>query len=413
MLNQPQPKICITTLEFPPDVGGVGQSVHRIARMLQQEGYQVHVAVFRAKHRLEDHSHQQGCQTTSLDGIQVHRLYASNCSETPMIQDYYSEIYGHLKQLYHRHRFDLLHGFFINETGFVTTLLAKEVGIPVINSIRGSDLHRHVFADKLFGPIHWVLQNSDWVTAVSHDLLRRAQTLAPELRSRSVSFWNSIAPIPFDQLPEPPLPHPLQGTVIGCLGRFREKKGIAHLLEACGHLQSQDRAFTLLLVGDFEPKEREHWLAQIDRYDLRERVHVTGMMDRTAALSHLLLMDLFVMPSVHDGCPNALLEAMLSGRAVVGTCSDAIGEILRHQHNGWVIPPGDGQALATALQLLIDRPDLRQRLAEGARQTAQQDLAPAVEQAQWRSVYQQVLSLSPLPTAPQAGQVSAQIPAYA
>jgi len=401
MNSSTQPKICITTLEFPPDVGGVGESVHRIARMLQQEGYQVHVAVFRAKHRLEDHSHLQGCQTTLQEGIQVHRLYSSNCSETPMIQDYYSEIYGYLKQLHHHHCFDLLHGFFINETGFVTTLLAKELGIPVINSIRGSDLHRHVFADKLFGHIHWILQNSDYVTAVSGDLLRRAQALVPEICSRSVSFWNSIAPIPFELLPEPTLPHPLQGTVIGCLGRFREKKGIAHLLQACGELRQQHREFTLVLVGDFEPKERLHWLAQIDRYDLQDRVHVTGMMDRMLALAHLLLMDIFVMPSVHDGCPNALLEAMLSGRAVIGTCSDAIGEILRHQQNGWVVPPGDGQALATALQILIDQPELRRQLAEGARHTAQQDLAPRVEQAHWRSVYQQVLNLSPSSSDPQ------------
>jgi len=41
-------KICITTLEFPPDVGGVGQSVSRIAHMLLDLGYEVHVAVFRA-----------------------------------------------------------------------------------------------------------------------------------------------------------------------------------------------------------------------------------------------------------------------------------------------------------------------------------------------------------------------------
>ncbi|MEM9769073.1 MAG: glycosyltransferase family 4 protein, partial [Cyanobacteria bacterium P01_D01_bin.71] len=40
------PRICITTLEFPPDVGGVGESVHRIAHMLKDIGYEVHIAVF-------------------------------------------------------------------------------------------------------------------------------------------------------------------------------------------------------------------------------------------------------------------------------------------------------------------------------------------------------------------------------
>ncbi|HAG81978.1 MAG TPA: glycosyl transferase, partial [Cyanobacteria bacterium UBA12227] len=44
-------KICITTLEFPPDVGGVGESAYRIAQMLLELGYEVHVAVFRAVFR--------------------------------------------------------------------------------------------------------------------------------------------------------------------------------------------------------------------------------------------------------------------------------------------------------------------------------------------------------------------------
>ena len=396
MTTHHQRKVCITTLEFPPDIGGVGESVHRIARMLQQEGYQVHVAVFRAKHRLVRALDPQSCQTTIQDGILVHRLHYPGCSETPMIQDYYSEIFAQLKQLHRRHGFDLLHGFFINETGFVTTLLGKEEGIPVINSIRGSDLHRHIFSDKLFGQIQWVLQNSDWVTAVSGDLLRRAQTIAPEIRSRSVSFWNSITPIDFDQLPSPTLPHRCRGTVIGSLGRFREKKGITHLLEAC-RLLKEDREFTLLLIGDFEPKERDHWLTEIERQGLQDRILTTGMMPRLDALAHLLWVDLFVMPSVHDGCPNALLEAMLSGRAVVGTSSDAIGEILIHRQNGWVVPPADGNALAAALRTLIDQPDLRQQLAQKARQTALQDLAPTVERCHWRSVYQQVLGVEQSP----------------
>nr|WP_306557694.1 hypothetical protein [Nostoc sp. 'Peltigera malacea cyanobiont' DB3992] len=64
-------KICITTLEYPPDVGGVGESVHRIAKMLIDRDYEVHIAVFRSKQRLvSDGSRRRAsCISRLQDGV--------------------------------------------------------------------------------------------------------------------------------------------------------------------------------------------------------------------------------------------------------------------------------------------------------------------------------------------------------
>ncbi|NJK61936.1 MAG: glycosyltransferase family 4 protein [Synechococcaceae cyanobacterium SM2_3_1] len=384
-------KICITSLEFPPDVGGVGESVCRIARMLTQSGYEVHVAVFNSKQaRSAEGLLDPGCHTSIVEGIHVHRIHPYSHTGSLMIQDYLSQVHFHLKQLHHQHQFSLFHGFFINETGFVTTLLAREIGIPVINSIRGSDLHRHVFDPKQFGSILWVLENSDWVTAVSRDLLKRAQTLVPSIRRHSTAFWNSIAPIDFAALPTPELVQQLRGPVIGSLGRFRQKKGLEFLLDACASLR-QEWDFTLLLVGDFAVQERDYWQNLIETLGLRDRVVVTGFMERLQALAYLPHMDIFTLPSLHDGCPNALLEAMLAGRAVVGTSSDAIGEILQHEHNGLVVPAGNSVALTWCLGRLLRLPVLRQKLGTQARLRVLKDLAPAVEQQNWLQIYEEVL----------------------
>lgn len=83
-------KICITTLEYPPDVGGVGESVHRIAKMLINSNYEVHVAVFRSKQRLvSDGSRRRAsCTTTFQDGIFVHRIKSAVRDNITAIQDF-------------------------------------------------------------------------------------------------------------------------------------------------------------------------------------------------------------------------------------------------------------------------------------------------------------------------------------
>ena len=383
-------RICSTTLEFPPDVGGVGESVARIARMMQAIGYEVHVAVFHSKQRKDDTLRRSQCLSKIQDGLYVHRLYPAIRSENPIVQDFLSEVYFLLEQLHQQFQFSLFHGFFINETGFLTTLLAKELGIPVINSVRGSDLHKHVFNPKQHGQVTWTLANSDWVTCVSDALKERACVLVPELRPRVTAFWNSIQPLNLAHLPTPTHHDRLQGTVIGSVGRFRDKKGLEYLLDAGAELARQ-QPITLLLVGDYADRERTYWQQQVADSPLRDQVILTGLVDRREALAYLPYIDIFAVPSLHDGCPNAMLEAMLAERAIVGTDVDAIGEILCDHSNALVVPPGNSHALAYALWQLLQSPALRQKLGQQARDTVLTQLAPTVEQKNWAQVYQRVL----------------------
>lgn len=383
-------RICITTLEFPPDIGGVGESVARIAHMLQEIGYEVHVAVFHSKQRKDDGLRRSHTLSQVQDGLYVHRLYPAIRSDNPIVQDFLSEIYFLLEQLHQRFQFSLLHGFFVNETGFLTTLLAKELDIPVINSVRGSDLHKHVFNPKQYSQVTWTLANSDWVTCVSYALKRRACVMVPELRHRATAFWNSIQPLDLSNLPTPAHLDQLQGTVIGSVGRFRDKKGLEFLLDACAELAPK-MPLTLLLVGDYAERERPYWEQQVQESPIRDRVLLTGLVERTQALAYLPYIDIFTVPSLHDGCPNAMLEAMLAERAIVGTQVDAIGEILCNRQNALVIPPGDSSALAYALWQLAQSAILRQQLGQQARETVLTHLAPAVEQNNWAKVYDRVL----------------------
>ncbi|MDM9385412.1 glycosyltransferase [Chlorogloeopsis sp. ULAP01] len=388
-------KICITTLEYPPDVGGVSESVHRITKMLIDSDYEVHVAVFRSKQRLvtDGSRRRASCSTTLQDGVFVHRIKSAVRDNLTEIQDFFSDIYFQLKCLHQKYRYNLFHAFFLNETGYVTTLLAKENDIPVINSVRGSDLHKHIFNPKNHAQIAWMLENSTWVTFVSQDLQKRASVIAPSVKLKSSVFWNSIAPINFEQLPTPSLVSELPGIIIGSSGRFRDKKGIEFLLDACAEL-SNELDLTLLLVGDFIEREKEYWQQQIQQSGIGDRLRITGITSRQEALAYLPHLDIFVIPSLHDGCPNTLLEAMLASRAIIGTRVDAIGEILEDGVDGLLINPGSTEELIASLRYLANKPELRQKLGVAAKTKVLQQLAPSVEHQNWIDVYQQALGTS-------------------
>ncbi|MBD2563701.1 MULTISPECIES: glycosyltransferase [Nostoc] len=388
-------RICITTLEYPPDIGGVGESVHRISQMLINSGYEVHVAVFRSKQRLvyDGSRRRASCTSTLQNGVFVHRIKSAVRNQTTEIQDFFSDVYFQLKCLHQKHSFDLFHAFFMNETGYVTTLLAKENDVSVINSVRGSDLHKHIFNPKNHAQIAWILENSAWVTFVSRDLLKRASVISPSVKLKSSAFWNSIAPINFEQFPTPSLINELPGIVIGSSGRFRDKKGIEFLLDACAQL-GKELDLTLLLIGDFVEKEREYWEQQVQQSGIGNRLRITGITSRQEALAYLPHLDIFAIPSLHDGCPNTLLEAMLASRAVIGTRVDAIAEIIEDGVDGLLINPGSTEELIAALRYLATQPELRQKLGAGAKTKVTQQLAPSVEYQNWMNVYQRVLAAS-------------------
>lgn len=386
-------KICITTIEYPPDVGGVGESVYRIAKMLTNSGYEVHIAVFRSSHRSVPNEiyRRAGYETIVQDDIFVHRIQSSIRSEITELSGYLSDIYFQLKLLHQKFQYDLFHAFFLIETGYVTTMIAKENDLPVINSVRGADLHKHIFSPKNHGPISWILDNSNWTTFVSRTLQKRASLISPSSKSKSSAFWNSIAPINFEELPKPAKLNNLSGLVIGTTGRFREKKGIEFLLDACSKL-SKKIDITLLLIGDFIEKEKSYWEQELKNNDLGSCLQITGMNTRQETLAYLPHLDIFAIPSLTDGCPNALLEAMSAGCAIVGSNADAIGEIIEDGVSGLLVNPANSPELAAALLYLAKKPALRKQLGMAAKMKVQTELASAIELDNWLSIYQKVLN---------------------
>jgi len=151
--------------------------------------------------------------------------------------------------------------------------------------------------------------------------------------------------------------------VIGTVGRLTAQKGQTYLLAAFPEVVAAVPTAHLVLVGRGEL--RADLEAQAQALGLAGRVVFAGEREDVTAFYDAF--DLFVLPSLWEGCPYVLLEAMSRGKATVATRVPGAGDILQKTETGLLVPPGDAPALAAALIELARDASRRQRLGERAR----------------------------------------------
>ena len=191
-----------------------------------------------------------------------------------------------------------------------------------------------------------------------------------------------------------PLPMPVVPAAVGSAGdrqgfvtvaRLVPQKGIDVLIRALAQTSGAAQDWTLTLVGD--GPEREALERQVLQAGLEEKVHFLGF--RSDPQTSLLQASVFVLPSRYEGMPNALLEAMAVGLAVVVTdASPGPLEVVEAGVTGLVVPSDEPAALADALDRLAAQPQLRERLGAAARETLRQSDWPVVVPI-WESLVNQ------------------------
>lgn len=151
--------------------------------------------------------------------------------------------------------------------------------------------------------------------------------------------------------------------VVGTAGRLTDQKDLPTLIEAWPTLAANDGRTRLLVVG--EGPRRADLERHASRLGVRESVTFLGY--RSDMADVYAAMDVFVLPSRHEGFGIVLLEAMSMGVPVVGTRVVGIVDAIRDDVTGLVVSPGDPPALAAAILRLLDDPHLARSLAGRAR----------------------------------------------
>jgi glycosyltransferase involved in cell wall biosynthesis len=152
---------------------------------------------------------------------------------------------------------------------------------------------------------------------------------------------------------------------IGTITRLHESKGNAYLVDAAARVIADRPSARFFLVG--EGPLQPDLEAQAARLGLGNRFVFAGFRKEVART--LSAFDLSVFPSLWEGTPLTAFEALAMGKAIVATDADGLVDILTDGRDAVIVPKRDAGALATAIVDLIDHPEKRARLSDGARQT--------------------------------------------
>jgi glycosyltransferase involved in cell wall biosynthesis len=358
----------ITDLE----VGGVPLHLQRLAIHVRDKGYHPTVVSLR----------EGGPVAASLReaGVAVRSCRARGGWDF--------RVFGELARLIRETRPELIHSFLFH-ANLASRRAAAKAGVParrVVCELQTVEVERkwHLWVDRwTHAGCRFIIGNSP---SVIEHLHRRARIPCERLRlvrgGIDLARMDNAA-----EIPRAAIGVSGDGPIIMWVGRLDPSKGLFHLIEAFEAV-SKTRPSTLVLVGD--GALRVSLQREIERRGLSASVSLPGT--RSDVPSLLKAADVFAFPSRTEGLPNALLEAMAAGRAIVTTDVPGCRDLVAHEREGLLVPYGDTSALAAAiLRLLGDRP-LAAQLAAQARRSVERDWRRERMLSDYLAIYDQAVA---------------------
>ncbi len=290
------------------------------------------------------------------------------------------------------------HGFKANVVGFLAAKIAR---IRHIAFVRGwtAETARVRFYEILE---RRALARAQWVVCVSQKQAGEILRLRGRRRTAPIVVCNAMLP-PFERASTAAVSRETLGLAPGCFvfgsaGRLSVEKGHRFMVEAFARVVQGDpgRAMHLLVVG--EGREQPALEALAASRNLAGKVTFAGYQPNCGAW--MRLMDCLVQPSLTEGTPNSVLEAMSVGLPVVATAVGGVPDLIADRRNGLLVPPEDAAALAAAMQTIAQDAELRARLARGGT-VLMQEYAPETQRRKLLAVYEKVLREGRVPSPPE------------
>jgi glycosyltransferase involved in cell wall biosynthesis len=171
------------------------------------------------------------------------------------------------------------------------------------------------------------------------------------------------------------------------VGRLRIRKGVEVLLEAMRGLRLVHPEARLLVAGDGEHREALERRASDLGLDLKAgpAVRFLGRCDAGRVRGLLRGARALVVPSIYEGMPLVVLEAMEAGLPVIASRVSGIPEVVADGRTGWLVSPEDPERLAEALAAVLEHPEEAMRRGAAGRQRVEDEFRPARAAARWRA----------------------------
>lgn len=238
----------------------------------------------------------------------------------------------------------------------VGAMASRLFNVPLLGKVHSSDVYVQGRYPARRRQICWAMRHAHKVLAVSKDLGKSLceMGVAPE---KILVATNGVDTERFRPRDAAAARHrlglPEEGQHVVFVGYLRDAKAVHVLVDAAGKLRAAgDTLPHIHLVGD--GPELAALRSQAERLGIAERVHFHGWRPHEEIPEWMAAADIFCLPSIREGCPNVMLEALASGRPVVATRVGAAPD-LASADSTLLVPPSDPDALAAALREALNR----------------------------------------------------------
>jgi glycosyltransferase involved in cell wall biosynthesis len=335
--------------------GGTEHQFAEIASRLNQSKYNVQVACFSQMGEFFETVRSAGLRVTSFSRSRWFDPRTTACAVRWM-------------QFLRREQIGLVHTFDFHTTAFAAAP-AKMAGVRRLVTSRRN------LGTTLTGWRHWLLRRlfsmSDCVVANSE--AARENLLSVGIAAKRIRVvHNGVDLERFSSNGHRAAARQRWGwreedLLVGVIANLRPEKGHATLLKAVPSVVERFPRVHFVIAGP-DPLKYGQSLREMAK-SLCPHVSFLGDCDDVPEL--LAALDIFVLPSLSESLPNALMEAMSAGRPVIASAVGGCKELVTHGLNGILIPPQDPGALAREIIRLLEEPATRERLGNAARRSAE------------------------------------------
>lgn len=304
---------------------------------------------------------------------------------------YYLGACGLVRRLAREEKIDLIHAHAIMPDGFAGVLLGRRSLLPVVCTIHGDDVNTYPFRNRpTRWATQWALRRAERLITVSSGLKEKISSL---VGSRQIEVvYNGADRRKFEPRPKKEaraaLNLPVDKKIILFVGSLVPVKGVEFLLGAVSRLGGTDAL--LYVVGDGELKSS--LMSMAGHLGVLKVCRFVGRRPYAEIPAWLSAADCLVLPSLTEGLPTILPEAMLCRVPIVATQVGGVPEIVRHGHNGLLVQPKDPAGLAEAIRNLLANDDGVSEMVERAEGAARVALTWEANAQKTLGIYHQIAS---------------------
>lgn len=290
-----------------------------------------------------------------------------------------------LVELFRHHRIDVVHSHEFTMAVYGTAS-ARLLGLPHVITMHGGLTVCKALRRRI--ALRWAMRASDHAVMVSRATQKQ---FSDDLGVRPSLFTVVPNGVPVQKGDASVVRKEFGIAELDCVvvavGVLEKHKGHRILLEALTRLQREglDTPWKLIIAGGGGGSQHDSMLEYIRAEGISDRVHIA--LNRNDVADLLALADIFVMPSLWEGLPMAVLEAMVARKAIVASAIAGIPEAIVDGREGLLVPPGEVAPLADALRLVLTDPRRREALGDAAAARADTDFTVAVMADRYEALY--------------------------